>query len=64
MLANPHTEKPVFGLVTNGTDFIFLKLIQVNQPKYALSDQFCLLKRENALYQVLRIFKRISQVLS
>ena len=64
MLANPHPEKPVFGLVTNGTDFIFLKLTQVNQPKYALSDQFCLFKRENELYQVLRIFKSISQVLS
>ncbi len=61
MLANP--QKPVFGLVTNGTDFMFLKLTQVNQPKYALSDQFCLFKRENELYQVLKIFKSISQVL-
>jgi len=64
MLANPHPEKPVFGLVTNGTDFIFLKLTRGNQPKYGLSDQFSLLKRENELDQVLRIFKKISQVLS
>jgi hypothetical protein len=64
MIANSHPKKPVFGLVMNGTDFIFLKLTQVNQPKYGLSDQFSLLRRENEIYQVLRIFKKISQVLS
>ncbi|BAY10519.1 hypothetical protein NIES2098_36910 [Calothrix sp. NIES-2098] len=64
MLANPHQEKPVFGLVMNGSDFIFLKLIQENHPEYAFSDQFTLLKRENELYQVLGVLKKLSQVLS
>ncbi|MHC5737709.1 restriction endonuclease subunit R [Nostoc sp.] len=45
MLANPNQDKPTFGLVTNGSDFIFLKLTKENQPKYAISDQFTLLKR-------------------
>ncbi|MGH7997857.1 MAG: type I restriction endonuclease [Brasilonema sp.] len=63
MLANPQLEKPLFGLVMNGSDFIFLKLTRVNQPKYALSDQFTLLKRENELYKVLSILKKLSQVL-
>ncbi|MBC1241117.1 type I restriction enzyme HsdR N-terminal domain-containing protein [Nostoc sp. 2RC] len=64
MLANPSEDKPSFGLVTNGSDFIFLKLTKQNQPRYAISDQFTLLKRKNELYQVLSILKNLSQILS
>ncbi|MBH8573738.1 restriction endonuclease subunit R [Nostocaceae cyanobacterium CENA369] len=64
MLANPHQDKPAFGLVTNGSHFIFLKLAKENIPKYALSDEFTLLRRGNELYQVLRILKKLSQTLS
>ncbi len=64
MLANPSQDKPTFGLVTNGSDFIFLKLTKENQPKYAMSDQFTILKRKNELYQVLSVLKNLSQVLS
>ncbi|KAB8333406.1 restriction endonuclease subunit R [Scytonema tolypothrichoides VB-61278] len=63
MLANPQLEKPLFGLVMNGSDFIFLKLTKVNQPEYALSDQFTLLRRENELYKVLSILKKLGQIL-
>ena len=64
MLANPHPTKPLFGLVMNGSDFIFIKFSQINQAQYALSDQFTLLKRENELYQVFRILKKLSQILN
>ena len=64
MLANPHPEKTVFGCVTNGSEFIFLKFIQENISQYALSDQFTLLKRKNELYEVLSILKNFSQILS
>ena len=64
MLANPQPTKPVFGLVMNGSDFIFLKISQINQPQYALSDQFTLLRRENELYQVFRILKKLGQTLN
>jgi hypothetical protein len=63
MLANPNQDKPTFGLVTNGSDFIFLKLTKENQPKYDMSDQFTLLKRKNELYQVLSVLKNLSQSL-
>lgn len=63
MLANPNQDKPTFELVTNGSDFIFLKLAKGNQPKYAISDQFTLLKRESELYQVLSGLKNLSQTL-
>ncbi|WP_375506132.1 restriction endonuclease subunit R [uncultured Nostoc sp.] len=64
MLANPNQDKPTFGLVTNGSDFIFLKLTKENQIKYAISDQFTLLKRQSELYQVLSVLKKLSQILS
>ncbi|MDZ8256909.1 type I restriction endonuclease [Nostoc sp. ChiQUE01b] len=64
MLGNPNPDKPVFGLVTNGSNFIFLKLAKENQQKYAISDQFTLLKRESELYQVLSVLKKLSQILS
>ncbi|MEH2347160.1 MAG: type I restriction endonuclease [Nostoc sp.] len=64
MLADPSQDKPTFGLVTNGSDFIFLKLTKQNQPRYATSDQFTLLKRKSELYQVLSILKNLSQILS
>ncbi len=64
MLANPDPEKPVFGCVTSGEDFQFIKLIKQEKPKYALSDKFTLSRRDNELYQVLKILKKISQILS
>lgn len=62
MLANPLPDKPVFGLVTNGSNFIFIKLIQQGYPYYALSDEFTL-RRGNDLYMVLRILKHLGQLL-
>lgn len=62
MLANPNPEKPLFGLVTNGSNFIFLKLVKQEVPYYALSDEFTL-RRRNDLSTVLAILKRVGQVL-
>ncbi|MBD2778508.1 restriction endonuclease subunit R [Iningainema tapete] len=61
MLANLKPDKQLLGLVTNGGNFIFIKLIQQEQPIYALSDEFTI-RRGNDLYTVLRILKRMSQL--
>ncbi|MBD2250172.1 type I restriction endonuclease [Nostoc parmelioides] len=63
MLANPNQEKPVFGLLTNGSHFLFLKVNSSNTPIYGISDEFTLLKRKNELYEVLAILKKLSQIL-
>jgi predicted type IV restriction endonuclease len=55
MLANPYPDQPVFGLVTNGEDFQFIKLVKQELPIYDLSDKFTLSRRENELYKVLAI---------
>ena len=62
MIANPNPEKPIFGLVTNGGQFIFIKLVQSPQPQYDLSDDFSLYRRHNQLYDVLQILKRIGHI--
>lgn len=64
MVANPQPERPIFGLVTNGSELVFIKLAQQNTPKYALSEPFSLLKRENELYTVLSILKKLSQLMN
>ncbi|HLP90646.1 MAG TPA: restriction endonuclease subunit R [Nostocaceae cyanobacterium] len=65
MLANPYPKNPVYSLVMNGEDFQFIKLAQKdNQPRYALSDRLTLYSRENELYTVLQILKKLGQSLS
>jgi hypothetical protein len=64
MMANPNPERPIFGLVTNGSHFIFIKLVQSREPQYDLSDEFSLYQRHNQLYDVLQILKHIGQVIT
>ena len=61
MLGNPHPEKPALGFVTNGIDFIFLKLTKQGMPKYAESYSFTL-RNEDGLYTVLKVLKRFAQL--
>mgnify|MGYP000609820931 CR=1 FL=1 len=64
MLKTPNPERPIFAFLTNGEDFLFLKLIGEDTPQYALSDKFTLLKRSNELYDVLRIIKKLSRTIN
>ena len=63
MLASPNLEKPVYGMVTNGGNFIFLKLqsSEASTRCYELSDIFSLLPRRNQLYEVLAILKKFGE---
>lgn len=61
MLANPQSEHPVFGMATNGDEFVFLKLSQGNAPQYDASRTFSLFPRRHELGEVLRILKRLGQ---
>jgi hypothetical protein len=62
MMANPNTEQPTFGLVTNGSHFIFVKLLRNEPSSYAFSTEFSLYRLENELYPVLRILKRFAEL--
>lgn len=64
MLATPHADRPSLGMLTNGSNFRFVKLTQQDTPRYAFSDLFDISNRGNQLYNVLRIMKRLAQVFS
>jgi hypothetical protein len=62
MLANPEAGQPTFAMVSNGQSFLFLKLTKAPQPQYANSRLFSLVNPGNDLYEVLKVMKRIGQV--
>jgi hypothetical protein len=63
MLAAPQKDFPIYGLVTNGTDFVFLKLVFGEVPRYGRSRQF-VLGQDHDLEQVLQIMKHLAEILS
>ncbi|WP_204105824.1 MULTISPECIES: restriction endonuclease subunit R [Spirulina sp. CCY15215] len=63
MLANPHPEKPTYGMVTTGGSFLFVKLLKTNVPQYATSRLFGI-RNSGDLYEVLRILKRLTQIIT
>ena len=59
MLAAPDRERPVFGMVLNGSELLFLKLVRNEASRYATSNLFSLFNRGNDLYAVLSVLKRL-----
>lgn len=63
MLAAPDRAMPLYGLVTNGTDFVFLKLQFEATPHYGRSRQF-ILGQDQDLAKVLQILKHLAQIVA
>ena len=61
MLATPTPNRPLYGMVTNGSNFVFLKLLRQEAPRYGRSKTFDL-EESTELYTVLQILKRLAQV--
>ncbi|BAC88554.1 hypothetical protein [Gloeobacter violaceus] len=59
MFCSPKSQQPAYGLVTTGMDFVFVKLLRDDQPRYALSRMYTLINPGNDLYDVLRVLKRL-----
>jgi hypothetical protein len=64
MLASPKIDRPVFGMATNGDEFVFLKLSQGDAPQYDTSRTFSLFPRRHELGIVLQILKRLGQIVA
>ena len=64
MMANPYPERPVYGMIGNGDEFMFIKMLTEVNPQYDLSNIFyLLLPRRNQLYDVLSILKQIAKIM-
>lgn len=61
MLSSP--SQVCFGLITNGSDFVFLKLSREETPQYATSKVFSLLTPGNDLFDVLRVLKYLGRLI-
>ena len=62
MLGNSDKECPTFGMITNGSEFLFLKTHYAPTPQYATSRLFSLINPENKLYEVLAILKHLGRL--
>lgn len=61
MLATPQPQHPVYGLVTDGDLFMFIKLEQQPQLRYDFSEPISLfVPRRNRLYEVMRVLKGLA----
>ncbi|MGF1513791.1 MAG: type I restriction endonuclease [Elainellaceae cyanobacterium] len=59
MLANPVSDGPTFGLLTNGRNFLFIKLVREGSPQYGLSRLYSLVNPDNDLYDVLAVLRQL-----
>lgn len=59
MLGSPNGDRPSYGLLTNGSNFRFLKLLSSPRPIYSMSRIFDLFSPGRELYEVLAILKSL-----
>ncbi|TRU82269.1 MAG: type I restriction endonuclease subunit R [Microcystis novacekii Mn_MB_F_20050700_S1] len=64
MMANPNPQIPVYGLIGNGDEFMFIKMLTQGIPQYDFSNIFSLLlPRRNQLEDILQILKQIAKIM-
>ena len=65
MMASKGNSRPIYGLCTNGTDFMFVKLVKGEINQYALSDPFSIYRNgHNELYDVVSILKNLGAIVT
>jgi len=64
MMASPHRDRPVYGLVSNGEEFIFLKVQATPTPQYSTSKLYATFfpPESQALGEVVQVLKRIKSI--
>ncbi len=61
MAANPQSNQPLFGMITNGSSYLFVKLLE---RKYGTSDLFATRSQHrNNLYEVLEILRHFGSII-
>jgi len=62
LMANPHQKRPNYGMLTNGSEFLFVKLLWDGKPLYGTSRLFAM-RNSGDLYEVLKILKHLCQLI-
>nr|WP_026097316.1 hypothetical protein [Baaleninema simplex] len=63
MMGSLHPERPVYGLISTGGSFAFIKLLKSKVWQYAVSKVFITRNPGNELYTVLQILKHLSRLI-
>jgi hypothetical protein len=61
MVGRGLSDRPLFGLVSNGGQFMFIKLLRESSSLYGFSDEFSLYRQRNELCDVLKVLKQRGQ---
>jgi Type I restriction enzyme R protein N terminus (HSDR_N) len=64
MMANPDLDKPRFGMLTNGDDVLFVKLMAQPTPEYGLSRTFSIYTVPSELRSAFQVLKHLGQGIS
>ena len=64
MMANPDRDKPRFGMLTNGDDVLFVKLMAQPTPEYGLSRAFSIYTVPSELRSAFQVLKHLGQGIS
>jgi Type I restriction enzyme R protein N terminus (HSDR_N) len=62
MMSRPESEQPLFGILMNGDDILFVKLTTQPTPQYQLSRAFSLYTLPSELQLALQTLKHLGQV--
>ncbi len=63
MIANPTVDQPTFGMICNGSEFLFLKAVHSSYILYKTSRLFSLFNPNNDLYLVLELLKSLGSII-
>ncbi|MEW5861119.1 MAG: type I restriction enzyme HsdR N-terminal domain-containing protein [Cyanobacteriota bacterium] len=61
MMANPDLNRPRFGMLTNGDDVLFVKLLAQPTPQYGLSRAFSIYTVPSEVRSAFQILKHLGQ---
>jgi hypothetical protein len=61
MMNSPNQEKPTFGLLVNGREFVFVKLVQQEEIRYARSYALSI-EKDDEFEHVLSVLKRVGEL--
>ena len=64
MIANPTVNTPTFGMICNGSEFLFLKAVHSSNITYRTSQLFSLFNPNNDLYLVLKFLKELGNIIN
>lgn len=64
MMATPDLEKPQFGMLTNGDDVLFIKLVLQPERQYSLSRVFSLYTLSQEWQSALQVLKKLASLIA